>query len=217
MTPDPHPPRSPWRVRRTPLEGSEVAEWFRLRGWSVEQPDAASSYAFIDEAVVADVAVRRIWHTALALSRPPLVPGAVASGIDERFDTLVVHVAGVGAIRVGDGAETPLTPNDVLLVPRDAVVGYRSDEPIARIEIDHGVRDRSAEGFHAHGELVSVAMITSAVNALFQAHDQQRGGGGGGGGGNQRGHGGGRFSGGAGRGRPGGGPRPVRSVRPPGG
>ncbi|MEV8240036.1 hypothetical protein AB0O90_07370 [Microbacterium testaceum] len=174
-----HPPRSPWRVRRTPLEGREVAEWFRLRGWAVELPDATASHAFIDEAVVADVAVRRVWHTGLALSRPPFAPGGAASGIGERIDTLVVHVAGVGAIRVGDEPETSLTPNDVLLIPRDAALAYHSDEPIARIEIDHGVRDRAAEAFHAKGGLVSVAMITSAVNALFHAHDQRGGGGGG--------------------------------------
>ncbi|MDQ1074639.1 mannose-6-phosphate isomerase-like protein (cupin superfamily) [Microbacterium sp. SORGH_AS 969] len=178
MTRDRHPPRSPWRVRRIPLEGREVGEWFRLRGWTVEQSDAATAHAFIDEAVVADVAVRRVWHTALALSRSPRMPDETASGRDEPTDTLVVHVAGRGIIRVGDDPEAPLAPNDVLLVPRGTAVSYRSSEPIARIEIDHGARDRAADAFHANGELVSVAMITSAVNALFHAHDQQRGGGG---------------------------------------
>lgn len=168
--PDSRPPRSPWHVRRIPLEGREVAEWFRLRGWSVTDADLAASHAFIDEAIVADVAIRRVWHTALTLSRP-------ATQEPER-DTLVVHVAGTGRVQVGDAAPTALAPNDVLFIPRRVAVTYRSDEPIARIEIGHGSRDRAGDLFHTHGELVSAVMITSAVNALFHAHDSRGGGGG---------------------------------------
>lgn len=158
-------PRSPWRVRRIPLEGPEVAEWFRLRGWAVT--DSAASHAFIDEAIVADVAIRRAWHTALTLSLP-------ASRETEQ-DTLVVHVAGEGTVQIGDAEPAALTPNDVLFVPRGVAVTYRSAQPIARIEIDHGARDRAGDLFHVHGELVSAVMITSAINALFHAHDVRGG------------------------------------------
>lgn len=161
-------PRSPWRVRRVPLEGREVAEWFRMRGWSATDAESAASHAFIDEAIVADVAIRRVWHTALALSRP-------ASGETES-DTLVVHVAGAGTVRIGDAPPAALVPDDVLFVPRGEAVAYRSDEPIARIEIEHGARDRAGDVFHVHGELVSAVMITSAVNALFHAHESRGGG-----------------------------------------
>ncbi|MGC0368701.1 hypothetical protein [Microbacterium sp. SLBN-111] len=183
-------PRSPWRVRRIPLEGAEVAEWFRLRGWVVA--DSAASHAFIDEAVVADVAIRRVWHTALTLSRP------ASREIDH--DTLVVHVAGEGTVQIGDAEPAALLPNDVLFVSRRVSVTYRSDQPIARIEIDHGSRERAGEIFHVQGELVSAVMITSAVNALFHAHDSR-----GGGGGIQRCRRGGSFPSSADRRRPGGG------------
>ena len=163
-------PRSPWRVRRVPLEGREVAEWFRMRGWAAIDAEATASHAFIDEAIVADVAIRRVWHTALALSRP-------ASSVTEN-DTLVVHVAGEATVQIGDAPPAALVPDDVLFVPRGEAVAYRSDEPIARIEIDHGARDRAGDLFHVHGELVSAVMITSAVNALFHAHDSRGGGGG---------------------------------------
>jgi hypothetical protein len=193
---DPRPPRSSWRVRRIPLEGREVAEWFRLRGWSATDADLAASHAFIDEAIVADVAIRRVWHTALTLSRP-------ATQEPER-DTLVVHVAGAGSVQIGDAAPTALAPNDVLFVPRRVAVTYRSDEAIARIEIDHGSRDRAGDVFHTHGELVSAVMITSAVNALFHAHESR-----GGGGGNQRGPGGGGIPAGTDRRGPGRGAGPI--------
>ncbi|WP_036327085.1 cupin domain-containing protein, partial [Microbacterium sp. B19] len=163
-------PRSPWRVRRIPLEGSEVAEWFRLRGWV--ETDSGAAHAFIDEAIVADIAIRRVWHTALTLSRP--------ASPEQHADTLIVHVAGEGTVQIGDAESTALTPDDVLFVPRGVAVTYRSNEPIARIEIDHGARERAGEVFHVQGELVSAVMITSASRPL---HAMIAGGGGGGGGG----------------------------------
>ncbi|WP_156496131.1 hypothetical protein, partial [Microbacterium sp. T32] len=135
--------------------------------------DATAAHAFIDEAVVADVAVRRMWHTGLAVSR------GTDTGRAHGSDTLVVHVAGAGTVQINSQPAQQLAPNDVLLVPHVSAVSYRSAEPVARIEIDHGSGHPEAAFFHTHRDLVSVVMITSAVNALFAAHDLRGGGGGG--------------------------------------
>ncbi|MGC0368704.1 helix-turn-helix domain-containing protein [Microbacterium sp. SLBN-111] len=160
--------RSPWKVRRIPLEGREVGEWFRLRGWTVVGGDSESSHAFVDEAFVGDVTVRRVWHTALTLSLSAPRTQAGSEG-----DTLIIHVAGSGVIDLGNRGSTPLGANDVIFVPHHVGLMYRSDEPLARIEVDHVTRARSDEMFHADSDLISSVLITSAVNALFHAHDSR--------------------------------------------
>ncbi|MEV8240039.1 helix-turn-helix domain-containing protein [Microbacterium testaceum] len=106
--------------------------------------------------------MRRIWHTALSLTRP-------AANAASLRDTLLVQVAGEARLSLSDGVETPLAPNDVVFLPGGQAFSLVSDEPIARVEIDYRAHDRSPGWVHGKGELVSVTMILSAVNALFHA------------------------------------------------
>ncbi|MDQ1074642.1 cupin domain-containing protein [Microbacterium sp. SORGH_AS_0969] len=160
-----------WTIARVPLTGSAVVEWFTARGIDA-RGDLARSHAFIDEADVAEVSVRRIWHTPLSLTRP-------AANTMSTRDTLLVQVAGEARLSLGDDTEVTLGPNDVVFLPGGQAFSLVSDEPIARVEIDYRAHDRSPAWVHGNGELVSATMILSAVNALF--HTPVSGGGGGGG------------------------------------
>ncbi|WP_153003381.1 helix-turn-helix domain-containing protein [Microbacterium testaceum] len=157
-----------WNIARVPLTGSAVAEWFAARGMDV-RGDIAPSHAFIDEAQVAEVSVRRIWHTALSLTRAATRTGSPR-------DTLLVQVAGEARLSLGDDAAVALGPNAVVFLPGGQAFSLVSDEPTARIEIDYRAHDRAAAWVHGAGELVSASMILSAVNALF--HTPVSGGGG---------------------------------------
>ncbi|KTS79933.1 hypothetical protein NS183_18460 [Microbacterium testaceum] len=132
--------------------------------------DIAPSHAFIDEAQVAEISVRRIWHTALSLTR-------AATSTGSPRDTLLVQVAGEARLSLGDDAAVALGPHAVVFLPGGQAFSLVSDEPTARIEIDYRAHDRAAAWVHGAGELVSASMILSAVNALF--HTPVSGGGGG--------------------------------------
>ncbi|MEV7769260.1 hypothetical protein [Microbacterium sp. NPDC086615] len=148
-----------WNIARVPLTGSAIAEWFAARGMDV-RGGTAPSHAFIDEAQVAEVSVRRIWHTALSVSR-------AATNTGSPRDTLIVQVAGEARLSLGDDAAVALGPHAVVFLPGGQAFSLVSDEPTARIEIDYRAHDRAAAWVHGAGELVSASMILSAVNALF--------------------------------------------------
>ncbi len=112
-------------TRNMRAEGATVVDWFARRSL-VAMPAAGSpTVLIVDEAQVAGVVIRRLWHTALTIAP---TPGP------RRGSTLVLQAEGALGIDVA-GAATDLAAGDALVYPDAAFVRATSGQPTARIEV----------------------------------------------------------------------------------
>jgi AraC-like DNA-binding protein len=112
------------RTLRT--EGPAVVEWFARHSLVAMPVGAGPSALVVDEAEVAGVVVRRLWHTPLTIEPTP----GTRSG-----STLVLQAEGTLALSLAGGPVTHLDGGDAFVYPDVALSGMTATQPSARIEI----------------------------------------------------------------------------------
>jgi len=159
----PSPPRPPSHHRLIDLE---VIEWFRQRGWRATPTTEARPRAFVDEAHLAGVTIRRVWHTPLAARR--LAPAR---------ENIWLQVDGTLNLVDSSGTQTTLTPYGLALWSAFGVSAWSVNAPSARIEIERA-RERSPS--HTKSSLVvpgterqgiAWACLAGSVNMLLNSEE----------------------------------------------
>lgn len=112
-------------ARSLRAEGSAVVEWFVQRSLVVTPPAQGPTILIVDEAEVAALTIRRVWHTALTIEPIP--------GRDDG-STLVLQAEGSAALRLTD-AGVDLEAGDAFVYPEATLSRADTSHPTARIEI----------------------------------------------------------------------------------
>ena len=128
-------------TRNMRAEGAAVVDWFAQRSLVVTPAADSPTVLIVDEAEVAGVVIRRLWHTALTL-----VP---ALGID---------VARSAA---------DLAAGDALVYPDAALVRAASGQPTARIEIGAAQLLDEPAGLPGADDSPAWRALASTVNSIL--------------------------------------------------
>ncbi|MBT9606918.1 AraC family transcriptional regulator [Microbacterium sp.] len=112
-------------ARSLRAEGSAVAEWFAQRSLVVTPPAQGPTILIVDEAEVAALTIRRLWHTALTIEP---IPGRGDGS------TLVLQAEGSAALRLTDTG-VDLDAGDAFVYPEATLSRADTSHPTARIEI----------------------------------------------------------------------------------
>ena len=123
-------------ARSLRAEGAAVLDWFAERSLSATPDPRVPTILIADEAEVAALTVRRVWHTGLAIEPS-----------DEPSDrsSLVLQAEGSARFRM-TGTNAELDAGDALVYPHSALSSATTSHPTARIEIltAHSLLDHPA-------------------------------------------------------------------------
>lgn len=123
-------------ARSLRVEGAAVIDWFAERSFAVTPDPRAPTILIADEAEVAALTVRRVWHT-----------GATIEPLDQSGpgSILVLQAEGSAAFRM-TGTNAELDAGDALVYPHAALSRAIASHPTARIEIlsAHSLLDHPA-------------------------------------------------------------------------
>jgi AraC-like DNA-binding protein len=112
-------------TRNMRAEGSAVVDWFAQRSLVATPAVGSPTVLIVDEAEVAGVTIRRLWHTALTIA-PALGPRKGSTLVLQAEGSLGIDVAGAAADRAA---------GDAFVYPDAAFVRAMSVQPTARIEV----------------------------------------------------------------------------------
>ncbi|RWR21210.1 hypothetical protein D8Y23_04300, partial [Microbacterium enclense] len=112
-------------ARSLRAEGAAVIDWFAERSLAATPDPRVPTILIADEAEVAALTIRRVWHTGLAIEpRDELSAGSF----------LVLQAEGSAAFRM-TGTNTELEAGDALAYPPADLSRAKTSHPTARIEI----------------------------------------------------------------------------------
>ena len=112
-------------ARSLRVEGSAVIDWFAERSLAATPDPRVPTILIADEAEVAALVIRRVWHTGL-MTEPAGEPAVGSS--------LVLQAEGSAAFRLA-GTNAELEAGDALVYPHIARARAHTRHPPARIEI----------------------------------------------------------------------------------
>lgn len=112
-------------ARSLRVEGPAVTDWFADRSLVAAPSTEGPTILIVDEAEVAALTVRRLWHTALAIEPMPEARGG---------STLVLQAEGSAVFRLTVATAT-LDAGSALVYPAAALSSADTSHPTARIEI----------------------------------------------------------------------------------
>lgn len=112
-------------ARSLRVEGPAVTDWFADRSLVAAPCVEGPTILIVDEAEVAALTVRRLWHTALTIEPTPEVRGG---------STLVLQAEGSAVFRLA-AATTTVEAGSALVYPAAALSCANTSHPTARIEI----------------------------------------------------------------------------------
>ncbi|CAH0245701.1 helix-turn-helix domain-containing protein [Microbacterium sp. Bi128] len=145
-------------TRNLRAEGPAVVEWFAQRSLVATPVAGSPTVLIVDEAEVAAVVIRRLWHTALVIEPAP----RVAHG-----STLVLQAEGAIDVELPGGGR-PLAAGDALVYPDAVFVRATAGQPTARIEIvtAHRLLDEPA-ALPGADDSPAWRALASTVNAIL--------------------------------------------------
>lgn len=144
-------------TRNMRAEGAVVVDWFAQRSLVATPATGSPTVLIVDEAEVAGVVIRRLWHTALTLVP---APGP------RRGSTLVLQAEGSLGIDVA-GAAAGLAAGDALVYPDAALVRATSGQPTARIEVGAAQMLDEPAGLPGADESPAWRALASTVNSIL--------------------------------------------------
>lgn len=145
-------------ARSLRAEGPAVAEWFAQRSLVATPAAQGPTILIVDEAEVAGLAVRRLWHTALTIE--PMPAGGSGS-------TLVLQAEGSAALRLTN-TDVDLEAGDAFVYPEVTLSRADTSHPTARIEIAsaHRLLDEPAS-LPGADDSPAWRALASTVNAIL--------------------------------------------------
>lgn len=145
-------------ARSLRAEGSAVTAWFADRYLAAAPSTDGPAILIVDEAEVAALTIRRLWHTVLTIE--PMAEGPASS-------TLVLQAEGTAAFGL-TGASAELQAGDALVYPDAALQHATTSHPTARIEIlsAHSLLDHPAP-LPGADDSPAWRALASTVNAIL--------------------------------------------------
>ncbi|MCC4248068.1 MULTISPECIES: helix-turn-helix transcriptional regulator [Microbacterium] len=145
-------------ARSLRAEGSAVIDWFAGRSFAVAPSAEGPTILIVDEAEVAALTIRRLWHTALTIE--PMLNRNDGS-------TLVLQAEGSAVMRLR-GTSARLEAGGALVYPAAAFCDVTTSQPTARIEIvlPHRLLDAPA-ALPGADDSPAWRALASTVNAIL--------------------------------------------------
>lgn len=159
-------PHSP-RPRRVHVTGPAMNQWFREQGWIAEAGRDAVQHAFVDEMSLSGIAVRRIWHTPVAMTR--------AMDADVSIQRVWLQVQASCRIRDARSVVSVLGEREALVWTGKGLASLESTHPVARIEVEVDPAGSAREEALLHLKTDETALHTvwtclaGTVNVLLNA------------------------------------------------
>lgn len=145
-------------ARSLRAEGSAVTAWFADRSLAALPSTDGPTILIVDEAEVAALIIRRLWHTALTIEPVPAARGG---------STLVLQAEGAAAFRMTE-TTAELQAGDALVYPAAALSRTATSHPTARIEVlsAHSLLDHPAP-LPGADDSPAWRALASTVNAIL--------------------------------------------------